>query len=548
MVFLLKLTICWGFFALLYSLLLRKETFFVANRVYLLGTMAAGVVLAACPNLIPAYKEANGIHVIALPAVSAGFHQAAEASRQLKGMDYIWMVYFLGVAGMLARTGWGIYRLVGMARAGNAEPLPGGTVLIRSAAVTTPFSFFKWIFVPAENREDLPDDGAQHILAHERAHAEGWHSVDVMLLELVCALFWFHPLAHWYRRSLRTVHEYLADAHASRLTDKKQYGLLLIRQSQSGMPVAFANHFFQSPLKQRLIMLMKKHSPRARAFRYTLVLPLAALFVLLFQQAPVLAQEVKSAYIDASPKPTTIAIGMMDNNPEPFLRPTDCNKAPEYIGGMNAMAQFISKNLQYPNPVDGIYQEGTVVVSFTIKEDGYLKDVHLTEMAAEDRTLPAAYEAEALRVISMLPQWTPGKKDCKPAAFELCVPIKFKTDGASATSSAGDQVMDLFDVQSVPQFPGGDKAMMDYFVQNIKYPENIKNDTQVSSKVIAYRFVVEKDGSVSNIEVLNGAGFDERLVAEGVRAIGAMPKWAPGMKDGALARVYFTLPIRFKLK
>ena len=108
--------------------------------------------------------------------------------------------------------------------------------------------------------------------------------------------------------------------------------------------------------------------------------------------------------------------------------------------------------------------------------------------------------------------------------------------------------MDLFDVQSVPQFPGGDKAMMDYFVQNIKYPENIKNDTQVSSKVIAYRFVVEKDGSVSNIEVLNGAGFDERLVAEGVRAIGAMPKWAPGMKDGALARVYFTLPIRFKLK
>lgn len=287
---------------------------------------------------------------------------------------------------------------------------------------------------------------------------------------------------------------------------------------------------------------MKKHSPRARAFRYTLVLPLAALFILLFQQAPAIAQEVKKKYevqLQTAKTPAEKVFPLEKNT-----NSTPCDQPPSFPGGLEKLPEFIAENLKYPAPVNGEFQEGMVVVSFTVKPDGYIKDVHLTEPSG----MPPAFDAEALRVISKLPQWTPGKKDCKSAEFELCVPIKFKADGTPAPLNAADQVMDLFDVQSVPQFPGGDKAMMDYFVQNIKYPENIKNDTQLSSKVIAFRFVVEKDGGISNIEVLNPAGFDERLVAEGIRAIGAMPKWTPGMKDGAPERVYFTLPIRFKMK
>lgn len=538
MVFLLKLTVCWGFFALLYALLLHRETFFRANRLYLLGTLLAGILLAAFGDRLLVSAEETGLQMITLPVVSAGFRQATEeVSRQLLFMDFAWFIYIPGVVFMLMRTGWGITRLIGMARSGVSESLPGKVRLIRSAEVSTPFSFFKWIFVPAEAREHTPE-----MIAHERAHANGWHSVDIMLIECLCALCWFHPLVYWYRRSLRTVHEYLADAEASRLTDKKQYGLLLIRQSQSGMPVAFANHFFQSPLKQRLIMLMKKHSNPARALRYALVLPLTVLFVLLFQKAPVLAREVNNAYAGVSPDP--ISVGMLVEQPQPFLFSTDCQKAPEFPGGMEALGAFITAHLKYPKSADGKWHEGTVAVSFTVKPDGNIQDVHVNTLQEASTRMPAAYEAEALRVISMLPQWTPGQKDCKPAAFELCIPIKFKAGTKKTVSSTQQGPQELFDVDSPPLFPGGDAAMMKYLVDHIKVSESDKH----ISGVIAFRFIVATEGSVTNVEVVKDAGVSKATLDQIVQVLQNMPKWKPAQKDGEPVGVYFTLPVRITMQ
>lgn len=290
---------------------------------------------------------------------------------------------------------------------------------------------------------------------------------------------------------------------------------------------------------------MKKNSPRARAFRYTLVLPLAMLFLLLFGKAPALAQEMNRAYVKASSDP--IFIGIPDNDPKPFLRPTDCDKAPDYPGGMNAMVAFISKNLKYPDPVNGAVQEGTVVVSFTVKEDGYLKDVHLSELADEVPKMPIAYEAEALRVISMLPRWTPGQKACKPAAYELCVPIRFKADATPATPNSADQVKELYDVEKAPVFPGGETAMMDYLVKNIEFPE-LPENAQTGTLVVI-KFKIGTDGAVGDAEaVKTSIAVDERLTAEALRVVRAMPNWTPAQKDGNPVAVYFTLPVRFELK
>lgn len=89
MVFLLKLTICWGFFALLYALLLRSETFFRLNRLYLLGTMLTGIVLAAVGDQLLAPIQEDALPMITLPVVSAGFQQAAEVSQQMESADYV---------------------------------------------------------------------------------------------------------------------------------------------------------------------------------------------------------------------------------------------------------------------------------------------------------------------------------------------------------------------------------------------------------------------------------------------------------------------------
>jgi TonB family protein len=98
-------------------------------------------------------------------------------------------------------------------------------------------------------------------------------------------------------------------------------------------------------------------------------------------------------------------------------------------------------------------------------------------------------------------------------------------------------------VEEMPKFPGGDAALMDYLIKNVKYPaEATKNGAQ--GRVLV-QFIVEKDGSISEIEVVKK--IDENLDAEAVRVVKAMPKWKPGMQKGEPVRVRFTLPIMFRL-
>ncbi len=99
-------------------------------------------------------------------------------------------------------------------------------------------------------------------------------------------------------------------------------------------------------------------------------------------------------------------------------------------------------------------------------------------------------------------------------------------------------------VEAMPDFPGGTAKMMGYLAANIHYPQKAK-DEGVEGRVFI-SFVVEKDGSISNVKTLRGigGGCDE----EAVRVVQSMPKWKPGMQEGKPVRVFYNLPINFKLQ
>ncbi len=152
--FILKLTLCWGFFALLYALLLRHETFFRLNRLYLLSTAAMGIALAGAGHLLPPDLLGNeSMATAVLPVVSIGLQQVDAVAQQWDFAGGLWAVYWLGFFITAARTGWGIARLVGMAVRGKSQRLPDGCLLIETEESAVPFSFFKWIFVPTSNFE-----------------------------------------------------------------------------------------------------------------------------------------------------------------------------------------------------------------------------------------------------------------------------------------------------------------------------------------------------------------------------------------------------------
>ena len=103
----------------------------------------------------------------------------------------------------------------------------------------------------------------------------------------------------------------------------------------------------------------------------------------------------------------------------------------------------------------------------------------------------------------------------------------------------------VFDVvEQMPQFPGGDAALMEYISKNIKYPV-IAEENGIQGRVVC-QFVVERDGSVSDVRVVRSV--DPALDKEAIRVIKAMPKWTPGRQNGAPVRTKFTLPVTFRLQ
>ena len=98
-------------------------------------------------------------------------------------------------------------------------------------------------------------------------------------------------------------------------------------------------------------------------------------------------------------------------------------------------------------------------------------------------------------------------------------------------------------VEVMPQFPGGQIAMLKYIMENIKYPKQIMEEGIQGRVTVS--FIVEKDGRVSNVRLLRSV--QPALDKEAIRVVKSMPKWTPGKQNGKPVRVRFNLPVMFKL-
>lgn len=112
----------------------------------------------------------------------------------------------------------------------------------------------------------------------------------------------------------------------------------------------------------------------------------------------------------------------------------------------------------------------------------------------------------------------------------------------TVVAQKNQQVFDV--VEQMPEYPGGMSALLEYLMQNVKYPEDAEKQ-KIEGKVMA-SFVVETDGSISEIKVLKPVY--PSLDAEAVRVVQGMSNWTPGKQRGECVRVRYTLPIMFRLK
>ncbi len=396
MYYLLALTAAWLAFAVLYRLLLAKETFFTANRYYLLTALLGSLALPwAATWLGSTVLPFPAVFEALLPAITVGIEQPT--SRMTQAFGWPMLLLFVWLAGIIVGMVRCVRGLLSISRLARAAHDREGRVLF-STDIDMPFSFFGRIFVPTALRHEPALDT---IVQHELAHVHGLHSLDVLLSEVVCIVFWWHPLVHWYRCELRLVHEFIADAAAVRSISRKQYGLLLIGQAQSGPVLAYANHFLQSPLKQRLIMLSKQNSAPVRGLRYALALPLLALLVACFGPQLASAQAQKDDDVRE----------IMELQVQPTFAQ----------GGEAGLMKYLADNIVYPEDAKKANISGVVAISFVINTVGTIEDIRLLKAPQQ------SMGDEAMRVIKST-RWIPGQADGKHVKVRFTLPIKFKMD------------------------------------------------------------------------------------------------------------------------
>lgn len=212
---------------------------------------------------------------------------------------------------------------------------------------------------------------------------------------------------------------------------------------------------------------------------------------------------------------------------------------PSFPGGKAALSKWLDENLQYPTEAlkNGI--QGTVVVSFTVETDGHIKKIKVWRGKAP-------LDKEAVRLMSIMPKWNPGKIDGQPVSVDYTLPIKFRLPASEGDETIShERVYSTEEVDVQPSFPDGEMAMYEWIENNLSYPSEMADGPDVTGSVVV-QFVIEKDGKVSDIQTMKS--LYPLLDKEAVRVVSMMPKWNPGMINGQPVRVSNNIRVKFMLK
>ena len=279
----LKVAVLIAVFYIFWRLLVANETWHRLNRIVLIATAIASFVLPLC--VITIHQTVEVMPPAEIPMVVEDFNSAThesgipdslqqvEPQRSFNWLLPLTIIYIIGVVVVMSKMLLSLWRLHRMRAEGEIHPLSDGYRMVVCEKVSTPFSWWKTVFM---NRKDF-EEGTTALLTHELGHVRLHHSADVVLVELLTALQWFNPAMWMLRADLRTIHEYEADQQVlSHGFNDIQYLQLLIRKAAVQSGYSLANGISNSALKKRVTMIMKPKSNHRQWLRFAYLLPIIA--------------------------------------------------------------------------------------------------------------------------------------------------------------------------------------------------------------------------------------------------------------------------------
>ena len=404
--YLLKLNIALILLFSFYKLMFTGDTFFSWRRVTLIGMYLVAMLVpvmdfsAWLSNSEGMTSIANEYATVVLPAVST----SSQGGGVLLWELIVLIVYSVVACVLLLRFLWQLVSIILLKNNSQSSYICDTEVYLLTDD-EGPFSFFDWIFI---NPERHKSDEIEEIMMHELTHCQQLHSIDIIFSELFCIIFWFNPFVWLLKREVRLNLEYLADNSVlANGRDNKEYQYHLLGLTYKKNVATITNNFNVLPIKKRIKMMNKKETKGILKAKYALYIPLVAMLLAVSNLEAIARNVAKvTASVEIQQKPKKA----------PNQVYTVAEVMPTFKGNLN---KWLSENLRYPKDAVSRKEQGRVMVSFIVTDKGEVIQPEIV------RSVSPSLDKEALRVVSKMPAWNPGRNGNKKVATKYTLPVKF---------------------------------------------------------------------------------------------------------------------------
>ncbi len=540
LIYLLNASVGIVLFYSVYWLFLRKETFYVANRWYLIFALISAVFVPLFPvHYVVAMNQENEPAFRSIADTFRHIPLAAEVDLIQDGINWkqvLVIVYFTGAGIFLLRLLAQSFTLMHLMFSLRIQSFDGVRV-VENEKYGLPFSFFNVVFINPRfhTQDDLPE-----ILAHEKVHIREKHWFDLLFIELLTVIFWFNPVIWFFERSIKQNHEYLADKGVlAQGHTIGRYQALLVNQLMGMQIIGITNNLNFALNANRLKMMTKKKTSRLLGLKFVWALP--ALMFLLFAFAEPeyrVSEQTKNndgvLANDAITQKSVMVKGTVYDESGDPLPGTSIVVKGGTIGTVSDVDGSFS--IQIPETAD-------LVLTFVGKKTIVVANSELTSAQKKDGAFVKNYRMEdAVQILynpnysgeQLIPPPPPPPAKASEESKEMAPPPP-----PPASKMSGEKEV-FFIVEDMPKYTGGFGAMQEYInkqQQLLARSGKIKGKAKVS-------FTVNAKGKPSDVKIIES---DNELAGKGAATIIMnMPDWTPGKQRGKSVPVKYLLPVEFK--
>jgi len=395
--YLLKSGVLLAVFFAVYKFLLENEKMFRFNRAYLIGSLIFSFVIPLQLFSIKTMFE-TGINTIQLDGIviQTGRTPLNENLIMHNIFDILIRVYVIVSVVLTFRFILNLISFFLKSKRKETRLVNGEKAVLIDEAVL-PHSFWNAIFINKTDFETgkIPSE----LIAHEKAHLEQHHTLDILFVEALRIVFWVNPILPYFIKAIKLNHEFLADEAVNKqFGEVSNYQNLLLEFASNKQTVPLASNINYQITKKRLLMMTKKESLVKAVFKVFTVFAVG--IVLLF------AFSSKAVAQDAN---------LMNNK---VYKAGDSEiKQPEYPGGMEEFYKFVGEHFKVSEEVSKNNINTKVYMQFMVEKDGSLSEITIVKDAGY------GLGEEATRVLKLSPNWISGSENGMPVRVLYSLPI-----------------------------------------------------------------------------------------------------------------------------